>query len=278
MALIALASVVNANASALGIGAANDGSRARVFDFEGVALTDLRRERDIESEDEAFLDVAELKATPSFGVTSIGATAQNSGASGQQQSQQTIATLTEIVDNLSQQLSRKDQKIEFLEKQIYELKSKIGEDVPVGSLALAPVQPPLLSEVGNVSTNALAVESSAPANQTAPLWPWLSLCFFALSSSIYLMRARLYTLGQSLNLFGFNDQLEFNSVAEQTLSHRDLEVYRQSKLRSTEAHSPKSKIQSPTDDVITGAIETSMADREIFEDISYLGLSDDGSY
>ncbi|MBL4671572.1 MAG: hypothetical protein JKX81_04890 [Arenicella sp.] len=99
-----------------------------------------------------------------------------------------------------------------------------------------------------------------------------------MSSSIYLMRARLYTLGQSLNLFGFNDQLEFNSVAEQTLSHSDLEVYRQPKLRSTEVHSPKSKIQSPTDDVITGTIETSMADREIFEDISYLGLSDDGSY
>lgn len=51
--------------------------------------------------------------------------------------------------------------------------------------------------------------------QATTLWQWLLIFFIALGSSVYLMRARLYTKAQSLNLFRSNDLVELNGVAKQ---------------------------------------------------------------
>jgi hypothetical protein len=199
VALLILASVVSANANGLSVGA------IKIAAIEGVPSIELGSE----TVEQVRLNIAESNSISPVQVAGIVASGPNAGTSELLQSQQIIATLSATVESLSQQLSRKDQQIEFLQKQIDEFERYIGDNASTEPLALLDGHPFWSSEVENLSINDPEVK------QANLWWQWALLCFFALSSSAYLMRARIYTLGQSLNLIGSKHHLESNSVAEQ---------------------------------------------------------------
>jgi len=203
VALLILASVVSANANGLSVGA------IKIAAIEGVPSIELGSENVSETAEQARLNIDKSNSISPILVTGIVASGPSAGTSELFQSQQIIATLSETVESLSQQLSRKDQQIEFLQKQIDEFERYIGDNASAEPLALLEGHPFWSSEVENFSINDPEVK------QANPWWQWALFCFFALSSSAYLMRARIYTLGQSLNLFGSKHHLKSNSVAEQ---------------------------------------------------------------
>ena len=209
-------------------------------------------------------------AASPFQVTGIGTAAVNA-AEADQSSQQIITSLTQTVGNLSQQLSRKDQKIDFLEKQVSILKDYIGDETMGQPLALDPVPP----EPSNVDQNTPAAEvnpdvATASPSPT-PVWQWALLCLLALAGVANFMRDRLYALGQSLNLFGSNDQVEFDSLTEQDFSDNYVEVHQEPKLEPSQTINKK-------DYSVLSAVAKTQAEKDMVEGISYLDLSDDGSY
>jgi hypothetical protein len=159
--------------------------------------------------DQERVNGAELNVISPFSDTRIVAAGSDAGVSGTLQSQQIIATLSEAVENLSRQLSRKDQQIEFLERQINEFERHIGGDQATESPTFLSIQPESSSETEHLLVNELAVK------QSITLWQWALLCFLALCSLAYLMRIRLYTSVKAQTLFGSSDHVEFNSAAEQ---------------------------------------------------------------
>jgi len=235
-----------------------------------------------------------------FQVTGIDSTGQSLSGANEPQSQQVIASLTETVGNLSQQLVRKDQKIEFLEQQVAELKSFIDQEEGVAELpALAANvdSRPSLNTKDSISTASEAQEvvvattssggsqgdissSTVVASQatSTPVWQWFLLGFFALSILAYLVRDRLIGLLQSLNLFGSNEQVEFNSVAMQDNEASYIEPVRQPKEPIIAANTQANNDLADKDYSIMCAVEKSMADKDVLDGISYLDLADDGSY
>ena len=212
---------------------------------------------------------ADAAASP-FQVTAIGAAAVNSAAADQS-SQQVISSLTQTVGNLSQQLSRKDQKIDFLEKQISVLKDYIGDENMGQPLALDPVLPVPSNADQNTQAAVVNPDLATVASNPAPLWQWVLLCLLALAGVVYFMRDRLYILGQSLNLFGSNDQVEFDSLTEQDFSDNYVEVHQEPKLEPSQTVNKK-------DYSVMSAVAKTQAEKDMVDGISYLDLADDGSY
>ncbi len=234
-----------------------------------------------------------------FQVTGIDSSGQSLSGTAESQSQQVIASLTETVGNLSQQLVRKDQKIEFLEQQVAELKSFIDQDksaanVPassnvdsgsdLGTDNLMPATSDVEQDVvvttspggsqGDISSSAVVASQAT----TTPVWQWFLLGFFALSVFAYLVRDRLIGLLQSLNLFGSNEHVEFNSVAVQDSEASYSEPVRQRRAPSVAADARVKNDPNDKDYSIMSAVEKSMADKDVLDGISYLDLADDGSY
>lgn len=256
-----------------------------------------------------------------FQVTGIDSAGDAAAAPTDLQSQQVIVSLTETVGNLSQQLFRKDQKIEFLEKQVVELKSFINDDTltefsdssaidtqssefevtsetalaqesasiaqdsstavqepeAVAEESVTVVEQSSASEAGSqglaVSSESASIDRPASVSESTPIWQWLLLCFFSLSLLAYFMRDRLYALFQSLNLFGSNDEVEFNSVAIEEAPRQRSDAHAEPSLDIPDASKKAEKDYS-----ILSAVENSMSDKDVLDGISYLDLADDGSY
>lgn len=152
-----------------------------------------------------------------FQVTSINQTGGD--ASTQVQSQAIIASLTETVGNMSQQLERKDKKIEFLEEQVEELKSFIRNEDLVAFDAGSQIIP--ITGINRATNSQLleAQKQGAETESTPQLMaflPWLALGLLSFFGLIYMARERLAHLAQALNLFDKKADMEF-SVAEQEL-------------------------------------------------------------
>jgi len=268
-----------------------------------VASNGARQEFDLEQNAESSGNQeasSEGAAESPFQVTGIDSAGKSVGGNEDAQSQQIIASLTETVGNLSQQLFRKDQKIEFLEQQVSELKSFIGNDAtnieesiePAAVLEGAPslavtsssdtatqelvdetvveTSPVELAPPSDAGGTVLANEYSS--SQAIPIWQWLLLGFFALSVLAYFLRSRLSSLFQSLNLFGSNDQVEFGSVATDTSVR---EIPEEPKLA---AYPDAQRSTQGKDYSLLNAVEKSMEDPTVLGGISYLDLADDGSY
>lgn len=154
-----------------------------------------------------------------FQVTSINEAGH--GASAETQSQSIIASLTETVGNMSQQLERKDKKIEFLEEQVEELKSFIRDDSLVALSADNPVQNvPLNNAINAGGTSLLKAQEPVgkveAQHRLMSILPWALLGLFFIVGLLYAARERLYFLAQTLNLFDKRAAMEF-SVAETQL-------------------------------------------------------------
>ncbi|MFT6407766.1 MAG: FimV-like protein [Arenicella sp.] len=211
-----------------------------------------------------------VAASP-FQVTGIDTAAQDAGAADPLQAQNIIASLTETVGNLSQQMSRKDQKIEFLEKQIVDLKGYIGEEASAEQVALTAIQQASANDAENMSAIVSNRNAGPVVEYTIAVWQWLLLCLFALSCLAYLTRDRLYALGQSLNLFGSNDQVEFNTVPLQDIDESYIDVDSDAELTTADESSKK-------DYSVMHAVEKSAIEKDVLEGVSYMDLADDGSF
>jgi len=88
--------------------------------------------------DQESVAAAEQTDSSSFQVTGVGQATADADGSLDKQSQEIISSLSETIGSLSQQLSRRDQKIEFLENQIVELKSFIDSGVVAGASDSVP--------------------------------------------------------------------------------------------------------------------------------------------
>ena len=124
-----------------------------------------------------------------------------------------------------------------------------------------------------MSSESASIDRPASVSESTPIWQWLLLCFFSLSLLAYFMRDRLYALFQSLNLFGSNDEVEFNSVAIEEASRPRSEAHAEPSL-----HVPDASKKAEKDYSILSAVESSMSDKDVLDGISYLDLADDGSY
>jgi FimV-like protein len=151
----------------------------------------------------------------SFQVTSINQPAGDKSTI--EQSQMIVASLTETVGNMSQQLERKDRKIEFLEAQVQELKSFISAE----ELGDFQSQVPSVKEVVQAPSTVLELVSDiAPEPQdrgvgglVKSFLPWALLALIVLGVAIYTMWGRIQNLIYKLNLFGRQDDMGF-SVAD----------------------------------------------------------------
>ena len=160
-----------------------------------------------------------------FQVTSINQSAQNQSAikgAGFTQSQSIIASLTETVESMSQQLERKDKKIEFLEEQVEELKTFIRDDVGANKLAPLPSSVVALNEVPE-----LILTDSEHNAIFKQILPWVLLSLLVLLFAIYAFRQRIQNLMNDLNLLGSRDDMAF-SVAEKEYFNNIMGVTNQS--------------------------------------------------
>jgi len=265
----------------------NDG--AKEFGLNQEVLGSNDKSNDTQTRDQAAIE-------SQFQVTGIDMASPNSPVSDESQSRQIISSLTETVGNLSQQLILKDQKIEFLEQQVNELKSFIGEEgvaqlsgttnseqpiepVPTVSgleAAITAQAPPSGSDSGSGLEVASLSDQSA---QATPIWQWFLLGFFALSVFAYFMRDRFLEILHSLNLFGSKDQVEFNSVAIQDVDKAYIQTYQEAAREPKLDGSEKAVANNTGKNYsIMSAVENSMANKDVLDGISYLDLADDGSY
>jgi len=164
------------------------------------------------------------------------------------QSQKIISTLTETINSMSQQLERKDQKIEFLESQVNELsnfiaKEGVGENSTEGvGENLAVVAETSLDAIESVQgidevqvitgADELALTEKGRGDTTKELsataavndqaqnkkitmftsvWQWLLLGLVLIGVLIFLIRDRVFSLVRSLNLFGSNEHVDLRS-------------------------------------------------------------------
>ena len=149
------------------------------------------------------------------------------------QSKEIIASLSETISSMTEQLGRKDRQIEVLESQVSELKAFIQEDgslgsvptstlsvdVPVDSLAGIEAEPSEPSSVVsiNVPSGVAATDvqaqpqiQSQPQSAASSNWYiWVLAALAAIGLLGFALRDRLLRLWRSLNFSGANDHLEF---------------------------------------------------------------------
>lgn len=201
-------------------------------------------------DDKSNLNAAnESQQVDPFQVASVAELGSQLTEADPQQAQQIIASLTETVGNLSQQLVRKDTQIESLEAQVEELRSFISEDADRASSAAVsgavdtsgaqgegslpaegsssadgstpaegstPIEQGMADASSNSaleSANALSSVTPEPASfidSVKPYWLWALACLVAVLLMLTFMRHRIASLWQSLNLFGSSERVEFN--------------------------------------------------------------------
>lgn len=169
-----------------------------------------------------------------FQVTPIDQAVDNEGNEDrEQQSQEIISSLTETVGNMSQQLERKDKKIEFLERQVEELKVFMQNEVMN--------EPHVNSLVPNATLERANNELKAPSQRLAPpsrfkeIGSWLLVVALFFSVVAFVFRRRLSDLLKALNLFGKRKDMQFSiagdDIGEASLSrHADGLPYESSTL------------------------------------------------
>lgn len=177
--------------------------------------TDSQSDASTATED-APTDGGEGTAEP-FQVSGIDSAGQQNGVAIDSQSKAIIASLTETVSSMSQQLDRKDKKIQFLESQVKELSSFIASENPTGvATSEAPelVQDLAIQDSLAVNSEPLQGKSAQDSNATLiSVLKWGLLGLIGISVLAYLFRTRLLAVGRSLNLFGSNEHVELRTVA-----------------------------------------------------------------
>jgi len=157
-----------------------------------------------------------------FQMTGIGEEAAPSASSNKlagEGIQQVVSSLVNTVNNLSEELVRKDKRIEFLEDQVTELKAFIEKGgavvKPVGALSDTVVEPMSSAQ----PEPAVPLQINGVEKQFSSVWwQWVLLAFAALTMLGLLFRERLGGLARSLNLFGSNDDIALAPVGAGAMS------------------------------------------------------------
>ncbi len=227
-----------------------------------------------ETSTEAEFDLPK-EETQSFQMTGLDETPITTGVNDGEEvdgsSQQIISSLADTVNNLSEELVRKDKRIEFLEGQVSELKTfiedssdTVGQVSTVNDAAGDTNPAPVISEA--------EPSSMAPVTEKAarPWWHWVLMGLGALLLLGLIFRSRLAELVRSLNFFGSNDSVAFSPLEE-----------------SAAAHEPAAPIIAPArprpekarpDYSVMTAVDKPDVDEDEVEGISYLELDDDVSF
>jgi len=160
-------------------------------------------------------------ASEPFQVSGIDSAGQQNGVALDPQAQEIISSLTETVSSMSQQLDRKDKKIEFLENQVKELSSFIASENTARDSVVNPISsntPKVQQELNALANEPLELaapeisSSQEVAASSIPILKWGALGIVSISVLAYAFRRRLYDLGRSLNLFGANEHVELRTV------------------------------------------------------------------
>lgn len=159
------------------------------------------------------LNQGEASKVQPFQVTPISQAANDRPATLQGQS--IIASLTETVGNMSQQIEHKDKKIEFLEAQVQELKKFIRTEKNSGQVQ----NPQTDSQASFVSDNVDEANGS-PITRSEKATNWLNYGFFIwllmglllFSMVAYLLRDKIANIIYELNLTGEPRDMEFSVV------------------------------------------------------------------
>ncbi len=237
------------------------------------------------------------EAADSFQVTGIDSDGQQNGVALDSQSQAIIASLTETVSNMSQQLDRKDKKIEFLESQVKELSSFIANENPVG--INAGEVPQVLQDsptTGSEPLQANLSEFNSNRELNADLissLKWGLLALVSISVLAYLFRERLLVLIRSLNLFGSNERVELRTVAVEgaepieysTVNDIDLETeLAYQEVSSAIIQSANADIDETVESIdrpiernrdIRSVVKESLVSSEVLDSMPYLGMAED---
>lgn len=168
-----------------------------------------------------------------FQLTGLGTKVNEDGelVSAGGQSEEIIASLSDTIASMTEQLGRKDEQIEALEGQVAELKEFIEADgtsiesiQSTGSTVSAPAvtTAPTVTTAPAVTTN-VAEEKATQFNSR---YAWLLGVLGLLVLGLILFRKRLLGLWQSLNLGGDKEQIEFapNSYEESEVNQPSIAV------------------------------------------------------
>lgn len=209
--------------------------------------------------------VGQESAEP-FQVSAIDSTGQQKGGALDSQSKAIIASLTETVSNMSQQLDRKDKKIEFLENQVKELSSFIAnENLSSTTAGEAPVITQNVHAMTSEPFQA-AISDARPSRESSfPLisvLKWGLLILLSLSVLAYLFRERLRELGRSLNLFGSNEHIELQTVIVEEAGPIELDTLNDIATEFTDKEM-SSAISQKTDRFIDDTFESTERNRDI---------------
>ncbi len=242
-----------------------------------------------------------------FQVSGIDSAGQQSGTTLDAQSQAIIASLTETVSNMSQQLDRKDKKIEFLESQVKELSAFIASESQTGAAAgEAPivvqdsvVQDSVVQDsTASISEPPQAISSELNSGQESnavlfSVLKWALLALVGLSVLAYILRERLLALGRSLNLFGSNEHVELRTVAVESDGPIEFNTVNDIDLDTEIAYEEVSsaisqKASAATDETaepverpierhrdIPSVVKESLVSSEAINSMPYLGMAED---
>lgn len=236
----------------------SDGAAKQNLDRLSGAVAIVRSDVLVTPGEDTFDGLVETQAEPeqSFQLTGVGEEAVSGSVGGGAQSNEIISSLAETVNNLSEQIVLKDQKIESLQAQVDELKAFISEpnepsvvgaivdsdaadvaEKPLATVDQSPVSTQTVSEPVVVDTQAKIDGSVLESVTTAPVmseegsektsakemiakaqwWHWALIGFAGLIGLSLLLKGRLSKLLQSLNLFGSKEDVAFDAPAAQPL-------------------------------------------------------------
>ena len=128
--------------------------------------------------------------------------------------------------------------------------------------------------MGNKLTDNLA-KNQESSSWSLPLWQWALIGIFSLCLIAFFLRNRLFSLFESLNLFGSDEEVEFASVGVDESTHKYARAQAEPSLDTS---NDLTQSAAEKDYSILSAVESSMADKDVLDGISYLDLADDGSY
>lgn len=232
-----------------------------------------------------------------FQVSGIDSAAQQNDVALDSQSQAIIASLTETVSNMSQQLDRKDKKIEFLESQVKELSTFIASENSTGITGdAAPTTLQDLAATNSDPVQEKIAELTSDAESNAVLisvlkWSLLGLVGFSVFA--YLFRERLLALGRSLNLFGSNEHVELRTVAVEGTGPTEFDAVNDIDLATELAYEEVSSAISQKAKVSTGdnvepiehpierdrdipsVVRESLVSSDALNSMPYLGMAED---
>lgn len=255
-------------------------SKRKLDELTGVVTAQETVEEVVETEApvQSEFDLPEAESQ-SFQMTGIdespNTTAGTNDSATDAGSQQIISSLADTVNNLSEELVRKDKRIEFLEDQVSELKTFIEDSGEPAETAATIENSNPVANPSPVSAESEVPAQKSPSDIAArllnrPWWHWVLLGVVALFLLGLLLRARLATLMRSLNLFGSNDSVAF-SVPEVK------NAVGESVTPVIAPARPRPEKTKP-DYSVMKAVEKTDADEDEVEGISYLELDDDVSF